>query len=146
VALSGHAMREAQLASLSAGCNAHVAKPVDQATLLATVSRYARVKTAQRLETAELEEGISALVPKYLASKAKQIQEAQASLDAKDFEPIKRFGHNLKGTGRGYGFPPIEEMGRELEKAAAAHDENSIAEGLENLRRFLADDRVAALR
>jgi hypothetical protein len=60
----------------------------------------------------------------------------------KEFEPIWRFGHNLKGTGRGYGFPPIEEMGREIEKAAANHDEASISVQLESLRRFVNEDRV----
>jgi PAS domain S-box-containing protein len=140
VALSGYAMREAELASLAAGCTAHVAKPVDQATLVSTVGRYARLKSARQQVSAVLDEGIAALVPKYIASKPKQIEEAQASLAVKDFEPIQRFGHNLKGTGRGYGFPPIEEMGRKLEKAAADQDEASISEQLENLRRFVAND------
>ena len=142
VALSGHAMREAQQASLAAGCTAHLSKPVDQATLLGTVRRYARTKSARRQEIAELENGIAALIPKYLASKPRQIEEAQAWLVLKEFEPIWRFGHNLKGTGRGYGFPPMEEMGREIEKAAANHDEAGISVQLENLRRFVNEDRV----
>jgi CheY-like chemotaxis protein len=144
VALSGHAMREAQQASLAAGCIAHVAKPVDQATLLNTIRRYGQAKVPQRPERVEVEEGIAALIPKYLASKPRQIEEAQAWLALKDFEPIRRFGHNLKGTGRGYGFPPIEEMGRAIEKAAAIRDETAITEQLENLRLFVAEDHVAS--
>jgi len=144
VALSGHAMREAQLASLAAGCSAHVAKPVDRAKLLSTVERYARTKTAPAPRTAEMDDAIAALIPKYLAAKPKQIEEARASLAAKDFEPIRRFGHNLKGTGRGYGFPPIETMGKEIEKAAVAHDEARIAEQLESLLHFIAEDHVAS--
>ena len=144
VALSGHAMREAQQASLAAGCTAHVAKPVDRATLLSTVGRYARAKSALPQRPAELDDAIAALIPKYLASKPQQIEEARASLAAKDFEPIRRFGHNLKGTGRGYGFPPIERMGKEIEKAAAAQDEGRIAEELESLLHFIAEDHVAA--
>jgi len=142
VALSGYAMRDAQQASLSAGCTAHVAKPVDQITLLNTISRYARAKSPRPPESAGLEEGIAALIPKYLASKPLQIEQAQASLALKDFDPIRRFGHNLKGTGRGYGFPPIEKMGKDLEKAAADRDEASISEQLENLRRFVSEERV----
>ena len=144
VALSGHAMREAQQASLAAGCNAHVAKPVDQATLLSTVRRYAPVKSSPRPESAAVEDGIAALIPKYLASKPRQIEEARASLAMQDFAPIWRFGHNLKGTGRGYGFPSIEEIGRQIEKAAADQDEASISEQLENLRRFVADEPVGS--
>jgi CheY-like chemotaxis protein len=144
VALSGHAMREAQQASLAAGCTAHVAKPVDRATLLSTVGRYARVKSAPPPRPAEVDEAIAALIPKYLASKPQQIEEARVSLAAKDFDPIRRFGHNLKGTGRGYGFPPIERMGKEIEKAAVARDEARIAEQLEDLLHFIAEDHVAA--
>jgi chemotaxis protein histidine kinase CheA len=72
------------------------------------------------------------------ASKPLQIEQVQASRAIKDFDPIRRFGHNLKGTGRGYGFPPIETIGRELEKAAAAR-EASITEQLDNLRRFVSE-------
>jgi PAS domain S-box-containing protein len=142
VALSAHAMREAELASLAAGCNAHLAKPVDKTTLLTTVRRYARAKSVPRPDTVEVDEGIAALIPKYLAAKPKQIEEARAALAVKDFDPIWRFGHNLKGTGRGYGFPPIEEMGREIEKAVADRDVANIAEQLENLLRFVTDEQV----
>jgi HPt (histidine-containing phosphotransfer) domain-containing protein len=121
-----------------------VAKPVDQATLLSTVRRYAPVKSSPRPESAAVEDGIAALIPKYLASKPRQIEEARASLAMQDFGPIWRFGHNLKGTGRGYGFPPIEEIGRQIEKAAADQDEASISEQLENLRRFVADEPVGS--
>lgn len=144
VALSGHAMREAQQASIAAGCAAHVAKPVDRATLLSTVDRYARVKAATSPRASSVDEALAALVPKYLGSKPKQIEDARASLAAKDFEPIRRFGHNLKGTGRGYGFPPIEAMGKEIERAAVAHDEARVAEQLENLLHFVTEDHVAA--
>lgn len=143
VALSAHAMREAELASLAAGCNAHLAKPVDKTTLLTTVRRYARAKSVRRPESVEVEDGIAALIPKYLAAKPKQIEDARAALAVKDFDPIWRFGHNLKGTGRGYGFPPIEEIGREIEKAVADRDVANIAEQLENLRRFVSDEQAS---
>ena len=68
-----------------------------------------------------------ALVPQYLASKEKQIEEARAALASRDFGPIRRFGHNLKGTGRGYGFPSIEDMGTEIERAATQADASRIA-------------------
>ena len=144
VALSAHAMREAQLASMAAGCTAHVAKPVDKGH--ATEPRWAAMrdeKSRAGVRAREMDDGIAALIPKYLAAKPQQIEEAQASLAIKDFDPIRRFGHNLKGTGRGYGFPPIEEMGREIEKAVADHDVVGIAEQLENLRHFVTEEQLA---
>lgn len=57
-------------------------------------------------------------------------------------EPVRRFGHNLRGTGRGYGFPPLEKIGKELEAAATAREEARIAEQLERLRQFLEQESV----
>jgi DNA-binding response OmpR family regulator len=70
VALSAHDMREAVLASLEAGCVAHVAKPVDRATLLRTIRQYARSQAldpASRAAAAKLAPGVAELVPRYLA-------------------------------------------------------------------------------
>jgi signal transduction histidine kinase/DNA-binding response OmpR family regulator len=142
VALSADAMQEAVRASLKAGCVAHVAKPVDRATLLKTIRRFALAQPGQRPPAPgsnSVSEQVRALIPQYLASKAQQIEEARASLASRDFGPIRRFGHNLKGTGRGYGFPPIEEMGREIERAAIEADAARIASQLDALHRFVSE-------
>jgi CheY-like chemotaxis protein len=145
VALSAHAMRDAEQACLAAGCSAHVAKPVDRATLLSAICRYARSRKTLELNNNAVNDAINSLVPKFLASKPKQIEEARAALAVKEFDPIRRFGHNLKGTGRGYGFPAIEEIGREIEQAAAKGDEESIAQQLANLYEFVASVPAAGV-
>jgi signal transduction histidine kinase/CheY-like chemotaxis protein len=146
IALSADAMREAVRASLEAGCVAHVPKPIDRETLLKTIRRYApapAVASAPQPRTIPISDQIMALVPQYLASKEKQIEEARVALSSRDFGPIRRFGHNLKGTGRGYGFPPIEEMGREIERAAVQADASRIADQLEALHRFVTESAAA---
>jgi HPt (histidine-containing phosphotransfer) domain-containing protein len=84
-----------------------------------------------------------ALVPQYLASKEREIEEVRSALAARDFGPIRRFGHNLKGTGRGYGFPPIEEMGKEIERAAMEADAGRISSQLDALYRFVSESAAA---
>ena len=146
VAVSADAMHEAVRASLDAGCVAHVAKPIDRETLLKTIRRYAPAKgtrSAFPAPTIPISEQVRALVPQYLASKEKQIEEARVALASRDFGPIRRFGHNLKGTGRGYGFVSIEEMGREIEQAAAAADASRIADQLDALHRFVTESADA---
>lgn len=143
VALSAHAMKEAVRASLRAGCMAHVAKPVDRSILLKTIARFAlskSVRTPSPPERCDVADGVAALVPVYLASKPKQIEDARASLAQNDFDPVRRFGHNLRGTGAGYGFPRIEEIGAALEHAASEEDEETIRIQLEALSRFVAQD------
>jgi signal transduction histidine kinase/DNA-binding response OmpR family regulator len=143
VALSADAMREAVTASMEAGCVAHVAKPMDRETLMKTIDRFAPAKAAPAARTIAVSEQVMALVPQYLASKEKQIEEARAALDSRDFGPIRRFGHNLKGTGRGYGFPSIEDMGREIEQAATQGDASRIAMQLDALHRFVTESATA---
>ena len=145
VALSADAMSEAVRSSLDAGCVAHVAKPIDCGTLLATIQRYASLRSANQgpKATVQVSEQVRALVPQYLASKQKQIDEARDCLTARDFGPIRRFGHNLKGTGSGYGFPAIEELGREIERAAAEADIDRIAQQLDALHSFVTESGAA---
>jgi signal transduction histidine kinase/DNA-binding response OmpR family regulator len=146
VALSADAMQEAVEASAQAGCVLHVAKPVDRETLLKTIQRFARSRGSQIAEVARavpVSAQVMALVPQYLASKEREIDQARASLASCDFGPIRRFGHNLKGTGRGYGFPPIEEMGKELERAAIEADTGRISSQLEALHRFVSESAAA---
>jgi CheY-like chemotaxis protein len=141
IALSAHALEELVRASLEAGCNAHLVKPVNRDVLIDTLHRYAVSGEAVKLiepaeETAkeELAPEIAALVPRYLASKRQQMEEAQVRLLEHDLEPARRFGHNLRGTGRGYGFPLLEKIGQELEAAATAREATRIAEQLDRLR------------
>jgi CheY-like chemotaxis protein len=162
IALSAHAVEELVRASLEAGCNMHLAKPVERAVLIDTLYRYTVSGEAVKLagavelieavkpkdpveETAseELAPEIAALVPQYLASKWRQMEEAQVRLLEHDLEPVRRFGHNLRGTGRGYGFPPLENIGKELESAATACEEARISEQLERLRQFLDQESVS---
>jgi HPt (histidine-containing phosphotransfer) domain-containing protein len=86
---------------------------------------------------------VKALIPQYLASQEKQIEDARASLASRDFDPIRRFGHNLKGTGRGYGFPPLEDLGTEIERAATQADARRVAEQLDALHRFVSESAAA---
>jgi PAS domain S-box-containing protein len=146
VALSAHAVREECRLCFKAGCVAHVAKPVDQATLIATIERFAQAPLALApVERVEVSREVAALVPKYLASKPREIEEALAHLAGGDLEPIRRFAHNLKGTGRGYGFPEIEELGRAIEESAEKDDEAGIAGQLSALHRFVHDASMSVV-
>jgi signal transduction histidine kinase/DNA-binding response OmpR family regulator/CHASE3 domain sensor protein len=148
VALTADAMSEAVQASLDAGCVAHVAKPVERGTLVKTIQRHANANRARPNQAPAavfpVSKEVLGLVPRYLASKQKQIEEARESLISRDFGSIRRFGHNLKGTGRGYGFPAIEQLGREIEKAAGEEDASRVAQQLDALHGFVIESGAAA--
>lgn len=58
------------------------------------------------------------LIPGYLQNRRHDVESILQAADTGDFETIKILGHTMKGTGGGYGFDAITEMGHELETAA----------------------------
>jgi HPt (histidine-containing phosphotransfer) domain-containing protein len=63
---------------------------------------------------AELEE----IVPEFLENRRRDIGAIAELLDRGDYRAIGRLGHSMKGSGTGYGFDAISELGGRLEQAA----------------------------
>jgi len=51
---------------------------------------------------------------------------------------VRVIGHNVKGTGAGYGFDAISGIGAALEAAAKERDAGRAAASVDELARFLA--------
>lgn len=58
------------------------------------------------------------LIPGYLQNRRHDVDPILKAVDKQDFETIRILGHTMKGTGGGYGFDAITEIGRDLETAA----------------------------
>lgn len=52
----------------------------------------------------------------YLNTSLKEV--ISTHLVNKNYPVIRKFGHNLKGTGSGYGFPHFTDIGKKIEFAA----------------------------
>ena len=63
---------------------------------------------------AELED----LIPGYLENWRKDVETLHDALAKGDYEAIQTVGHTMKGTGGGYGFDTITDIGSSLENAA----------------------------
>jgi len=85
---------------------------------------------------------IAALVPEFLANRRADVGKLEALLDEADWQAIKSIGHKMKGTGRGYGFPRISEIGRTLESAAAGEEAGRVRAATLALGAYL--DRLRA--
>ena len=77
------------------------------------------------------------LIPGYLENRQKDITTIKNALKAADFAKIRVLGHSMKGSGGGYGFMPISNIGEAIEKAAKNKDRNSIKNHLTELSDFL---------
>ena len=64
----------------------------------------------------------------------------QEALKQNDFETIWILGHSMKGSGAGYGFDTISEIGKSVEQAAKEKNSEEIQKQVKALSAYL--DRV----
>lgn len=77
------------------------------------------------------------LIPGYLQNRLKDAEAILQALENQDFETIRVLGHTMKGTGGGYGFDAITEIGRALEEAAKSRNTTAIHQGVADLLDYL---------
>jgi PAS domain S-box-containing protein len=143
IAVTANALPKDVELSRAAGCNQHLSKPLSKHKLLSAIAEYESVM----LETdpsksvrIEMPSGLEEIVPGYLANRRKELSEMSKLLAASDFAGLAVLGHNLKGTGGGYGFPELGRMGAALESSAKQSDPRALNIELRELRHYL--DRV----
>lgn len=86
---------------------------------------------------------IRELVPRFLANVRREVAAMRQALAATQLDEVRRLGHSLKGSGYGYGFSRLGDMGRDIEAAAAGGEppERIIAR-LDAVEDFLTNVRV----
>ena len=140
LALTAHAFQEAVNRSHEAGFTAHLTKPIRRATLLEALGKHAR---APRIESrpqkirVTVDASLMDLIPNYLDKRRKDLPKLFEALAAGDFAAIRRLGHNLKGTGAGYGFPALTDIGASIEEAASTGNAGSVRVTVDELSRYL---------
>ena len=77
------------------------------------------------------------LIPEYILSIRSNIVRIQKMLEVNDMESIRTMGHNMKGSGGGYGFNKITDIGLLIEDGAKANDASAIRSGLKLLEHYL---------
>ena len=134
LALTAHALPEEVRKSLDAGCTAHLTKPIRKETLLRAIEEHTRVPASVPVDS-----GVAELVPRFLENRRKDVGAITASVEKGDFESVRILGHNMKGSGGGYGFARITEIGALLEGAAARKATGEIRVQCAELDRYLAN-------
>lgn len=81
---------------------------------------------------------IAALVPRFLAHRAADVDNIRAALAGADFEAIRVAAHGMKGAGGGYGFPEISRLGAAIEEGARQRDAAAITGLVAKLDEYLA--------
>lgn len=84
-----------------------------------------------------IESDLKDLIPGYISNRYNDIKNIRAALEKGDYETIRILGHSMKGSGGGYGFDTITEIGRAIEQAAKEKDDESIKHKTEELGDYL---------
>ena len=132
LALTAHALPEEVQKSLDAGCTAHLTKPIRKATLLRAIEEHTRGRVRIRVD-ADLAE----LIPGYLEHRRRDVEAIATALAHADYEHVRILGHNMKGSGAGYGLNQITEIGAFLEQAAGRREPEDIRTRAAELARYL---------
>lgn len=80
------------------------------------------------------------LIPGYLQKRQEDVKTIVDALERGDYETIRILGHTMKGTGGGYGFDAITDIGHALEDAAKTKNTEEIKRQVNELSSYL--DRV----
>jgi CheY-like chemotaxis protein len=137
LALTANARQADKENSALAGCTAHLTKPIEKAFLLAELETYLGTSIRGREEpVAGLDNdrnqrpngagrirvrpapGLEEAIPRFLQHRRDDLVLLAAALESNDLLQVRKLGHIMKGTGKGYGFPEITEFGSRLETAA----------------------------
>ncbi len=85
----------------------------------------------------EIESDLEYLIPEYLDGRRQDVISIREALQNGDFETIRILGHNMKGTGGGYGFNRITDIGGEIQSSALSGDAGSLEKLAGDLQDYL---------
>jgi|SaaInl8_120m_RNA_FD_contig_21_871642_length_626_multi_10_in_0_out_0_2 HPt (histidine-containing phosphotransfer) domain-containing protein len=89
--------------------------------------------------TVVVDQDLEEIVPGYLVNRQKDLIAIPEALKNDDFDVIRTLGHRMKGSGAGYGFAQITDIGKRLEEAAKGSDAKQIADLNVELSSYLSN-------
>lgn len=82
------------------------------------------------------------LIPDFLDNRRKDVVQIGQLLCDGNLQEIRRLGHSMKGSGGGYGFDEVGEIGGKIEAAALAGDTTVIEKQVEALSEYVANVKI----
>lgn len=151
IALTASALKGDRETCLAAGCTAYLTKPIKQDVLLQAIRHYSAPENAvsrdeDQPDAAEsrADRRLAERVPAYLQNCRQNVIAMRDALDRSDFGAVTIVGHNLRGSGGGFGFAAITDLGASIELASEGEDAGEVRTLLTDLSSHL-DHAEAAI-
>jgi len=145
IALTANALPADMESSRRAGCDTHLPKPVSKTRLVSAMREWTKESlsgSGPEDILAHVPAGLEEFAPTYLAKRRGELAVMRQLVACGDWNQIRVLGHNMKGTGAGYGFPRISEIGAALEGAAKQSNGEAVEGQLQELEEFLRRVRL----
>ena len=152
IAMTAHTDARELARCTEAGCTTVIQKPLVRKALNALVAKHVKLRVDEELEAVAEPEATEAappgvvivdpdiqdLVPRFLENQRDNATFVLELVNQHDFESVRRIGHNMKGTGKGYGFEIISSHGAALENAASHSRADDVTRVAKELAEYLS--------
>jgi len=142
VAITADTQTEQREACLAAGCDGHLGKPFTQADLFEVLRKFLtpRGESVARDHPgeprAEIPAELADLAEGYLHNRRADASALLTAARSGDLADARQRAHKIKGSGAGYGFPRVSELGAWIEHAADIGDVAAIERCAEMLSEY----------
>ena len=77
------------------------------------------------------------LIPQFVENREEDIKNLERLLKESEFDRIRIIGHSMKGSGGGYGFDYLTELGSQIEKNAELKNSDKLDNLISELKDYL---------
>ncbi|MFT5175976.1 MAG: HPt (histidine-containing phosphotransfer) domain-containing protein [Gammaproteobacteria bacterium] len=89
-----------------------------------------------------VESDLEDLIPNFMQRRHDDVAQLREAIAAADLEVLRVIGHSMKGTGGGYGFHAISEIGSAIEQAVKDNSLQAAQTAVDRLVNYLARVKV----